>query len=288
MKKNYSNMHSKKLAAYSTLAGCFMLAGNEANAQIVYVDIPDVELEMPADTTPSIYELDMDSDGNTDFLFQVGSITGGLWWSFGRVFGSVSTSDYAFGNTLNRVIGYEGEFVYYASALESDAPVDEDAEFLTYRLGFLVSIYSENTYGPFADVMDKYLGVRFTIDGEPHFGWIRLDVEVSPIVVRIKDYGYSSVAGEEIMSGLKEASTALHDFELDNISVYSSENTVHVHLKEVLEKASVCVYNAAGQIVFKDVLDETSKYIQLTDASGIYTVQIVSNGAVYNKSVSIF
>jgi hypothetical protein len=62
--------------------------------------------------------------------------------------------------------------------------------------------------GPFKQVKNKYLGFKFTISGQTHYGWARLNVDYtyqnggnSIINVYLSGYAYESVAGGSIKAG---------------------------------------------------------------------------------------
>jgi hypothetical protein len=61
---------------------------------------------------------------------------------------------------------------------------------------------------------DKYVGVRFSLDGELHYGWIRLTVTTTPQVdgaplkAEITAYAYETEANTIIYAGLTKDATA--------------------------------------------------------------------------------
>ena len=193
--KNTALFNKKKLAGYSAMAAAFIAGGTEADAQIVYVDVVDVTLDL------GFYiPLDLDGGGVDDFILQVASDSSGSW-TFVNGFGNLSSL--TLGGPNNAMVGYEGDIFPYASALDSGNSIGPAANFITNSVNyaFFASIYSGATYGPWADESDKYLGIQFDIDGEIHYGWIRLDVTVGPVSLTIKDWAYNSTPNEMIMAG---------------------------------------------------------------------------------------
>ena len=53
------------------------------------------------------------------------------------------------------------------------------------------------------DKIDKYLGLRFFIKGQPHYGWARLDITSFTQWV-IKDYAYNATPNKPILAGQTE------------------------------------------------------------------------------------
>jgi hypothetical protein len=62
-------------------------------------------------------------------------------------------------------------------------------------------------WGPWANVKNRYLGLKFKINGKYHFGWARLNVQVElggfSITATLTGYAYETVAGKEILAGQK-------------------------------------------------------------------------------------
>src|SRR5262245_11935495 len=122
MKKSSTHLTKKRLAAYSAMATAFVAVGTDANAQIMYTDIAAEKVDIG-----ELFTLDVDGDGNMDFLFQATSTTGGSW-SFARVFGYVSS--YTVGGSSNAAMGYSGPYLPYGSALDSSDPIGPDGDFM--------------------------------------------------------------------------------------------------------------------------------------------------------------
>jgi hypothetical protein len=55
--------------------------------------------------------------------------------------------------------------------------------------------------GYWCDVTNRYMGVRFQINGKAHYGWARLSVNYSPIVAKLTGYAYETIANKPIIAG---------------------------------------------------------------------------------------
>jgi hypothetical protein len=56
--------------------------------------------------------------------------------------------------------------------------------------------------GPWAGgVAHRYVGARFVIKGQQHFGWIRLSVSKAPFVAHLTGYAYETVPNKPIIAG---------------------------------------------------------------------------------------
>jgi hypothetical protein len=78
-----------------------------------------------------------------------------------------------------------------------------------------------NAIGPWVDVRDHYLGLMFHIHGQVHYGWARLNVELSrkPLKARVilTGYAYETTTNKPIIAGRTEGS--------DDASVEESNST---------------------------------------------------------------
>jgi hypothetical protein len=56
------------------------------------------------------------------------------------------------------------------------------------------NVYTSNktiVYGPWVNVKDRYLGLKFQIKGNTHYGWARLNVKVSKTTITATLTGYA-------------------------------------------------------------------------------------------------
>ena len=160
-----SNSIHQQLNMYSAMAsaaGVGILAlSHPAEAKIVYT---------PAHTlidSGQTVALDLTHDGKADFSFQNYSNTfEGSQQGFLRVFPA---------KTPNGVVG---EATYdRALALKAGTRVGRRARFISLHSISMVSAdAAERCFGNWSNVKNRYLGLRFVIKQETHFGWARLSV----------------------------------------------------------------------------------------------------------------
>ncbi len=206
-------LHShKKLFSYSAAAAAFILLNSKADGQVVYHNIdPDTMIE-----ENGIYELDFNNDGITDIIFK----------------GEFSSSS-SFSTSSSSVF-YQHQKFYISNF---DAVVDDPSMPTSFGVQNLNSGYdiSEavvwnmtdeinlgNFYTHFNDFYhddanwfhdDEQLGVRFLIDGEYHYGWVRLSIndinkyEELPKLI-VQDYAYEAMPGQPILVTSYTASPA--------------------------------------------------------------------------------
>ena len=149
------------------------------------------------------YNIDLNHDGITDF----------------KIANSVSAcTDFCFFELRqwpadgNRAVGYfVGSGTHYPadSALRAGVSIGPRSPFKKGTAEMAVArsnVYTSNktiVYGPWANVKDRYLGIKFQIKGNTHYGWVRLNVETSKttITATLTGYAYESIPNKPIVAG---------------------------------------------------------------------------------------
>jgi hypothetical protein len=154
--------------------------------------------------------VDLNNDGVADFNFSLSS--GGYGHSF-------KASLLVTPLTGGEVVGTAGAVDPYASALMRGAKVGPSAHFSSAGKGITVershgtvsASTRFNFYGKWKDVgNNRFLGVKFLINGQTHYGWIRLSVSINPTIdaATITGYAYETVPNKRIMAGVAPAPSA--------------------------------------------------------------------------------
>jgi hypothetical protein len=282
MKKSTRQSSLSRLSAYSAMAAAFMAGGNEAVAEIIYNDFDDVTIEIG-----DVFELDIDGDGIDDFHFRANSITGTAGtWSFASIFGSYTTL--GIGGPSNQVMAYSGPYYYYGSFLESGDPVSSGADWPASASSIVVigSNFYGVSYGAFPGQGDGYLGVRFSIDGNIHYGWIRLSAELDPVTVTIKDAAYENTAETAIDAGATESVSVL-EFTSGAVQIYSLETSIQISTSGV-NNTQASIYDLKGSLVYSGTLQEGSNKISTIHLSaGNYIVKVEGENTRITKQVFV-
>jgi hypothetical protein len=193
------NMYA--LAASAAGVGILALA-QPAEAKIVYT---------PAHVKIgnfSVVHLDLNHDGINDFSLKetyfrtTGNRAWQLWASVAHkgngIWGQNSTHDPG----------------GHASALQSGVVVRKDAHFFLPRFGVMAAVgwgkfNSTACSGPWNNVKNRYLGLKFLIKGKTHFGWARLNVSCSVPLRKLNGvltgYAYETVPNKAITTGKTQA-----------------------------------------------------------------------------------
>jgi hypothetical protein len=202
----------KNLHAYVTAAcaaGVSLLACSPpAAAEIVYT--PANSFILPKGTL----SLDLNHDGTVDFQFS------NLATKLGSGYSGKGTLTIRPFNAANAV----WEKGTYASALAGGVRVGPNQHFQRGHGKMVRSNWAqgENGYanfyshGPWVDVTKHYLGLKFSIAGQTHYGWARLNVTVTfgglskpgGIYAVLTGYAYETVPNTPIVTGKTKGAAA--------------------------------------------------------------------------------
>lgn len=221
----------KRLSSYTSAALAasvgLMAIARSAEAKIVYTPA-----DIPITVNGGPIFLDLNNDGTTDFIFSnvFRSPTGDGYPSFATLLVSAS------GNMRNQVWGRGFGSSHgrnrFASALHKGLPVRANKSrlrksptaimarlFVDYapyalkaRQAYSCSTWPpgcvSSTEGQWMYTKHRYLGLQFTIKGEVHYGWARVEVsrtpksqQVNSITATLTGYAYETVPNKPIITG---------------------------------------------------------------------------------------
>ena len=162
-----------------------------ATAEIVYTP---ANHEIRGNNGGNGYYLDLNNDGTRDFFIV-------NFFSSTSAFLNVTVSPVHAGNEI-----FSNGFSYAAALPAGIAIGPNNGRFHQLQSegmandGFAVG----TCQGPWKDARNKYLGLKFKIDGEVHFGWARLSVTcftTGAARVLLTGYAYETVADQPITTG---------------------------------------------------------------------------------------
>ena len=183
-----SSKLDKSLAAYMAAAGAAgvsLLATQSAEAKIVYT---------PAHTTiapRSSVPLDLNHDGVNDFLLSN--------WQYGQVSHLSIIHDAASNGVIskNQAAGPAADLP--AGVQIGPARFFEEVGDMATQ-GFVSGV--SFAHGPWDNAHNRYLGLKFSINGETHYGWARLTVTTKgSISATLSGYAYETVPNRPIIMG---------------------------------------------------------------------------------------
>lgn len=142
------------------------------------------------------FSFDLNHDGTNDFTISN---------SFSHVSGSVRAHLQVSPAAGGAIVHSSADFG--AAALPRGAPIgSKDSWHSGPQVMAARSIYigSRFTYGGWFNVTNEYLGLRFTVNGQQHYGWARLTVLWNGryrIVAGLTGYAYETVPDQPILAG---------------------------------------------------------------------------------------
>ncbi len=197
-----------RLSAYAlaaSAAGVGMLAlAQPAEGKIVYTR---ANKYLTPNTT---LHLDLNHDGIADFDLKDTYST----WFYSSA-GLLSALPH---QQKNAIWGHVVQRSAYASALLANVDVGPKGQFLAGAGGMANESFLGGKdrpdflygYGPWANVTNRYLGLKFVIKGKTHFGWARLNVTLgtnnSQVTGLLTGYAYETVANRPILTGKEKES----------------------------------------------------------------------------------
>ncbi|MEQ8472811.1 MAG: hypothetical protein RIC35_16585 [Marinoscillum sp.] len=146
------------------------------------------------------FQIDFDQDSEPDFVFSVGLEYSG---------GAEHTKFLAKSIRDSKILLLESSAVAYLSNKEIGANVTLSNVVWNINSGeLLVKTRHEssetNWSGSWQANTEGYLGVSFKINGEYHYGWIKLLADIEHEEILVQEYAYNTVPGASIMTGQRK------------------------------------------------------------------------------------
>jgi hypothetical protein len=186
----HAQLNMYAIAASAAGVGALALA-QPAAAKVVYT--PTHQLI----GANGVFNVDLNKDGTVDFLIQQWNY--GNWSSNNQLL-----ADPAVGNG---VVGKK----YLAAALLSGVPIGPSQNFIAGGSNgeIMLSVSHFTTggtsyvHGSWANVRNRYLGLKFQIRGETHYGWARLSVQRQQFhfTALLTGYAYETAPNTAIKAG---------------------------------------------------------------------------------------
>jgi len=276
MKKNLQSRISK----YTAVAGAVVSAAG-AQAQVVYTDVnPDYSHDAPQNNGFAVYPLDLNNDQTIDFVIASRDTvtTATVRYTLAAPYGA--------GNAVagENPAGYD-----YALALDINSMVDSTLNWIAATNTMAYNVDSANPYNEnWNGVTDKYLGLKFVVGANTHYGWARLDSYAIGDSIVLKDYAFEATPNVGIMTGNMGAS--LTETQVENLVKFinKSNNSVQVVLNGNLTNGVVSVVSSTGQVVSSDVITEKTFSVDMNNlSSGIYMVNVTFNEGATSKKIIV-
>lgn len=208
-----------------------------ANAQIIYTDVS------PDSLVSSQYELDLNNDGTPEFLIEK-ILDGGI--DVVQVSG-ISNQD----SVAGFYVGFPTELPY-PYALSSATIIGSQTHLVEGGvMGGNHPLIMDDAVWP--EGINRYLGLRFSINGEAHYGWVKIKISVDYVAFTVLEYAYNATAGEPINSGVTSVEEPLSS--ISEMTVFPNPVVEDAMLSFFLNDESsvdLSVYDLSGKLILAE------------------------------------
>ncbi len=267
----------QRIKKYTTAAAALVTASG-ASAQVVYTDVdPDIV----HDGDEIAVGLDLDDNSTYDFMIH----SADTLFDFGS---RVRTTQIAPYGTVGNAIAGEAPLGYnYALALDAGAMIDNTLEWITTTNTMAYNVddnnpYSENWNG----VTDKYLALKFDINGATHYGWARMDVQDVADAWTLKDYAYES----NPETGIAAGTVGLTEGKLDQLVhfINQPDNSVLIKINGELSNGQIELISMNGQRVLENTIDGNQAIVDMNHLTpGVYMLSVMFPEGMINKKLMV-
>jgi len=296
MKKSLQNRLKQYSIAAGALAGC-----SSASAQVMHTNVNPDSLTTGFGNS---YNLDINNDNIVDFIIDIAQSTSSGSFTFTSGFFNYNqqrTGVRIDPQSNNAVFGY------YPQAMSAGLPIlNQSYGWASYGARPVAqnivysNSYSFNTYygstiygsnqgtwqaGNFHNAQSKYMGLRIELNGNFHYGWVRLDVpSVDSFIV--KNYAVNLTSDQMIITGdtglVTNSSPALSVTAAD-IANSGNGSDIEVNFGAGNNESTVLLYRIIA------VKETNAASFTLTDAqnvgSGEYLPVIPNGSATYTETL---
>lgn len=278
-----------KLKSYSALASAVFGTAAAADAQIVYTDVtPDVTLSVINDSLNS-YDVDFDNAGTPDMAIATYGYLynyGGTDYQLNYVYSFVAPNATA---ALVAAMETAGTSSFPATtSLASGTAIGSSATWLdTTAAGgtfYFTSAYgfTQTLLGTANTGTDTYIGARFLIGANTHYGWVRINVAADASSVVIKDYAYNATANGPINAG---QTVGVAEIAATSWNAYSNGSSIIVKADF---DGNVEVIDMTGNLITSGVIANGELTMNVSNASaGMYLVRVTNGTTTATKKISL-
>ena len=214
----------------------FLFIAFNTKAQVVYTDVN------PDSLVSSQYELDLNNDGTPEFMIEK-TTDGGI-----DIVQATGLSN------QDSLIGYYAGFpaiTGYPSALSSNEVIDGASTYVDEGvMGGDHELIMEDADWP--DGFNRYLGLKFNINGEVHYAWAKIKISTDYVAFTITEYAYNATAGAAINSGVVSVEENTSVTEMTVFPNPVSENaTLSFYVNDESE-IDFSVYDLNGKLILAE------------------------------------
>jgi hypothetical protein len=278
-----------KLKSYSALASAVFGTAAVADAQIVYTDVnPDATLAVINDSL-NAFDVNFDNAGAPEMSIATYGYLynyGGTDYQLNYVFSFVAPDATAALVASMQAAGTSSFPV--TTSLASGTAIGSASTWLdTTAAGG--TFYFNSAYG-FGQTLlgtantgaDTYIGARFLIGANTHYGWVRINVAADASSVTIKDYAYNGTANGPINAG---QTVGIAEIAATSWNAYSNGTSIIVKAEF---EGNVEVIDMTGNLITSGLIANGELSMDVSNASaGMYLVRVTNGTTSATKKISL-
>jgi len=239
-----------KLKILTLFVAILFLSDNNVISQI-----NSYSIDQTITTSSGSVDLDVDSDGNNDYTFQILPLSGNLKAARAISIGNSQIMDgstFGYPDALNFGDNVAGPFSSGNTVLGTDV----------------------GGAGEFSGVGKMYLGLNINIAGESHLGWILIEVAASNDTIVLHGIGYNIVASDGITAGMMNQSS-VDEIDLIDFEIYPnpSKHVIKIDWQNLNTEVTYSISDLTGKLMLKGELVNDIDVSGLTFGTYILTIQ---------------
>jgi len=257
-----------------------LLASLSLEAQITYTDIdPDVTSTLDETTSMAsdIVSIDFNGDGTEEYNFRWDD-WGPEGWFMHMTYGT---------NELNLKGTAENPFGgRYIDPMESGTTIDSGSN---WGNSFPEPFIGDDTDPNFQDLGDRYVGCKFSLGTNTHYGWVRVSFDGNKTLT-VKDYAYEATADTAINAGETGVTASIEEIDFDNYFrtfPIPAKNTLIIENIKNVQVNQIRIINLLGQnVLSKTKIDDNKIVIDVSQLkSGQYFMKLDTANDVFLKKI---
>lgn len=234
--------------------------GFTAHSAIVVRDIEDYTFTMGSNLA-----FDFNNDDTSEFSFNEEGGFISCYFDFEKV-------NFVGTGTLESGHGWD-----IMKALPNGTLINGSSSFDAQGDAYLNPVWGEAT--DFFPQGDSFIGTKFQLNGQFHYGWILINVTNTDITV--KSYAYNTVANEGIIAGQALANDS---FLLDNVFVGPNPVQDYLTISDSSMIHSVQIFDALGRNINKKLNNSTIDFSDLKTGT-YFLIFTMNDKSTYKRQI---
>lgn len=257
------------------LSAAVSLSTIAATGQIVYSDITDASATIAPPNVGEFVAIDFNNDGTEEYNFRWDVFNNDMWFLHITF---ANNND----NQINRKEG-STSMETYVEPMNLNDPISSSADWgNSFPEPFIGDSFDSNFQG----LGDRYIGVKFNLDGNTHYGWILVSFEDN-FLFTVKSYAYESTPNTPLNAGETGNTAGIVDMNQNLIKMYPNpaDDMIVLQGTEDLNIKLVTINDLNGRNI--TMIDPAQEIIDISRLqNGIYILSVVDeSNNVFSKKL---